>query len=162
VVVRRHAVINCGSRAVEISEKARFMRFSRNLNNIKSPKYIYFFNVFPHCITNLIKTIFRNQLLFEALTWLNVCSMELSLLFIVLNEILCPMCNLKPGKLKKKLNTYSFQSWVGVRYHASPCVGRHASFSSTRKKRLAHGNSLSETWCYSTAFDKQLLRDRQR
>ena len=136
--MRRHAVINCGSRAVKISEIAPFIRFSRNMNNIKSPNYIYIFYVFPRCITNLIKTTLKNQLLFEALTWLNVCSMELSLLFIVLKEILCPMCNLKPGKLKK-LNTYFFQSWVGVRYHASPCVGMrwHASFSSTRKKRLA-------------------------
>jgi len=129
VVVRRHAVINCGSRAVEISEKSRFIRFSRNLNNIKSPNHIYiYFYVFPHCITNLIKTIFKNQLLFEALTWLNVCSMELSLLFIVLKEILCPMCNLKPGKLIKIKYLFfpvlggSAVSCVAMRGNAMTCV----------------------------------------
>jgi len=93
------------------------------MNNIKSPNYIYIFYVFPRCITNLIKTTLKNQLLFEALTWLNVCSMELSLLFIVLKEILCPMCNLKPRKLKK-LNTYfSSPGWeCGImRRHAWEC-----------------------------------------
>ena len=46
--------------------------------------------------------IFKYDLRFVAFTWLNLCSLDLSLLFIVLvgRNFVSSICKLKPKKLK--------------------------------------------------------------
>jgi len=39
-------------------------------------------NAFTYCVTNAIKMLFKYELVFVRCTWPNLCSLNLSLLFI--------------------------------------------------------------------------------
>jgi len=60
---------------------------------------------FSYCITNSIKKIFKYELGFVSFTWLNICLLDLSLLFIVLvgRNFVSGICMLKPKNLGLKI-----------------------------------------------------------
>jgi len=57
---------------------------------------------FTYCVTILINMIFKYELRFVAFTWPNLCSLDLSLLFIVLvgRNFVSGICAFKPKHLK--------------------------------------------------------------
>jgi len=64
--------------AGDVSEKSRAVEVG--FRKLKSEFVFSFF--LTYCVNNLIKIIFKYELQFVAFTWPNICSLDLSLLFL--------------------------------------------------------------------------------
>jgi len=80
-------------------KKPWFLGLKKNYVNLKSPN----FRFFGYCVTNLIKkkkNIFKYELRFVAITWPNLCSLDLDVFSVLVGR------NFETGIFKSKPKNY--------------------------------------------------------